>query len=161
QTHGTKVQQQVSGQTHIHPRILPRAPAKKSFAMVIDRKPFDLDWAKTGGQTRGDLSPKPELIRLEAQRAPVFIIEPIIEGRCSARGLTNLELTIDTKPVTITGIVTRGTLEKFEVDEVGGDIAAMVEELKTRKIICQDVKVIPVAIAHDATTEAQARNERY
>src|SRR2546425_2640062 len=41
QAHGTKVQRQVSSQTHIHPVVLPRAPAKKALTVVVDRKPFD------------------------------------------------------------------------------------------------------------------------
>src|SRR5262249_50564132 len=59
QAHGTKAQRQVASQTHIHPVVLARAPAKKALTLIVDRKPFDLDGTKTRGYPRRHLSATP------------------------------------------------------------------------------------------------------
>src|SRR5262249_41256225 len=161
QAHGTKAQWQVASQTDIQAVVLPITPTKKALTLVVDGEPFDLDWTKDGGHTRGHLSADPELKRREAQRPLMFLIAPVIKGCRGARRFVDLQLPVDAKPVAIIGLVTRGTLKKAKIDEVGRHIATVVEELKTRKIIRQDVKVIPITIAHDATPETQARNERH
>src|SRR5262249_33214592 len=114
-----------------------------------------------GGHTRGHLTTDPELIRCEAQRTFMFLITPVIKGCRGAGRFVDLQLPVDAKPVAIIGLITRGALKKAKKDEVSRHIATVVEELKTRKIIGQDVKVIPITIAHDATPETQARNERH
>ena len=43
----------------------------------------------------------------------MLLIEPVIERSRRTRGLTDLELPIDAKPITIIGVITRGALEKF------------------------------------------------
>src|SRR5215510_2602746 len=91
----------------------------------------------------------------------MLFIAPIIEGRRGPGGLGDLELPVDTKPVAVIGVLPRVTLKKPKIDEVGGHVSTIVEELKTRKVICQDVKVVAVAIAHDATAKTQAGNERH
>jgi hypothetical protein len=44
---------------------------------------------------------------------------------------------------------------------VSRHVSTIVEHLQAGKIIGENVKIIPVAIAKNATTETQARNERH
>src|SRR5262249_61103276 len=103
--------------------VLAIAPAKKALTLVVDPKPFHLDGTQTRGQTRGHLTANPELIRRETQRASMLLIAPIIEGRCGTGGLGDLELSVNTKPVAVIGVLTRVTLKKPKIDEVGRHVS--------------------------------------